>query len=763
MLRICTAMRRDVIFAVMAATGVSGPFQRTPQGFCPLVFACIAFGVAATAHADGTAADVIDEIVVFGERPSLTNDPTELSRARLNEIAGATGVVGPDERFGEANLSITDAIGGTPGVIAQAFFGGNDQPRIQMRGSGLQQNPTQRGVLLLQDGLPLSRADGSYIVASLEPDASNTIEIYRGAAGARVGAATLGGAVNFISLTGRDVQDTRIAVEGGSFGTVTGRLTYGTESGPFDVRGTVVTAERDGFREPFNDSDRTAMLINTGYRFSENLETRFYIDYVDLGFDIPGPITSDALENEPESVHPGPIVTPNPGGMPPFLISGAGPNVPRDQPRRDAEKLRFSARATHLSGVDELDFGVTYADTDEAFRFPVSAGVRATEGHDIAVDARYTRYAPGDAIVPLIELSAHYISGEHDRTYNHNEFGEIGDLFSDNELAADTLSLNAYATLLLSDRWRLTGGLNYVHATRDNDDVYGLPTRPTLRVGGPPPGPILPAVPAADTSFSRDYSGLNPSLSLSYAWRPRNIAFVSLARSYEPPSFEDLFVTSGGTPNSGPLGFITNDLDAQSAYTLELGARGDNERFGWDVVVYRAWVEDELLSLRDATGVPLGTRNADETRRTGVEVGLSATLTEWLRASVAYTYQDFTFDDDPFFGNNKLAGAQPQTVDARLTLEPIEGLSVTPLITWTPEDTPVDNANTVFRDDYLLLGLQARYRMRSGSMTIFIDARNLTDERFASSNLVTDIANPTQAAFLPGDGRAAYAGIELRF
>lgn len=706
---------------------------------------------------------VIDEIVIFGERPSLTNDPTELSRARLMEIAGATHVIGPDERLGEANLSITDAIGGTPGVIAQPFFGGNDQPRIQMRGSGLQQNPTQRGVLLLQDGLPLSRADGSYIVASVEPDASNTIEIYRGATGARVGAATLGGAINFISLTGSDAQDARISLEGGSFGSISGRVAYGTEIGAFDIRGTVVASSRDGFREPFNDSDRTAVLVNAGYRLSEALEVRAYVDYVDLGFDIPGPITAEALENDPQSVHPGPTVTPNPGGMPPFIVTAPGPNVLRDLPRRDAEKLRFSARTTYVSGFHEIDFGVTFAHTDEAFRFPVSAGVRATEGHDVAFDARYTLYAPGDAVVPRLELSAHYITGQHDRTYNHNDRGTTGALFAENQLSADTLSLNAFGTLLFAEKWRLTGGVNVIHATRDNDDVYGLPTRPTLRVGGPPPGPLPPAVPAADTSFSRSYTGANPAVSLSYAWRPRNIIFVSLGRSYEPPTFEDLLVPTGGTPNSGPLRFITTDLEAQSAYTLEIGARGTEGEVSWDIVVYRAWVDNELLSLRDATGVPLGTRNADETRRTGLEIGLEARLSRYLTTRLAYTFQDFSFKDDPFFGNNDLAGAQRHTLDAYLAVEPISGLTAGPLITWVPSKTPVDNANTVFRDGYAVVGLQARYRTRRHGVTVFVDARNLFDETYASSSLVTDIANPTQSAFLPGDGRAFYGGVEVRF
>ena len=44
-----------------------------------------------------------------------------------------------------------------------------------------------------------------------------------------------------------------------------------------------------------------------------------------------------------------------------------------------------------------------------------------------------------------------------------------------------------------------------------------------------------------------------------------------------------------------------------------------------------------------------------------------------------------------------------------------------------------------------------------------VAARNLTDEVYASSSLNTDIANPTQAAFLPGGGRSDYGGVEFRF
>ncbi|MEM0910152.1 MAG: TonB-dependent receptor [Pseudomonadota bacterium] len=705
----------------------------------------------------------IEVITVYAERQSLTNDPTELSKSRLFEVAGAVNVLGPEDRFSAINRSLADAIGGTPGVIVQNFFGGNDQPRLQIRGSGLQQNPTQRGILLLQDGLPLSRADGSYIVASMEPNASNTIEIYRGATANNMGAATLGGAVNFISLTGRDAQSTNISITTGSFDTLNGQLSTGFRSGKMDARATVVSSRSNGYREPFNDSHRTTGLVNVGYRLSDSLETRVFLDYTKLSFDVVGPITQAALNTNPESVHTGPVVTPNPGGMPPFIIAQPGPNVPRDLPRRDAEKIRLSSKTTYLQELHELDIGFTYAYTDEAFRFPVSAGVRDTSGDDIAIDARYTLHRDASFTLPILELSAHYITGEHERKVNHNAFGVSGALFALNDLSADTLSLNASTTFEFGDHWRVNVGLNYIHASRENTDTFAQPTRPTLRVGGPPPGMLPPSVPAIDTGFDRSYQQFNPSIRLSYSFAPQYLVFMSIADSFEPPTFEDLLTPIGGTPNSGPTSFRTEDLKAQSARTLELGARGSSNDFSWDLVFYQSWLDDELLSLRDATGVPLGTRNADSTERTGFELGLSYRLSDWIDSSISYTYQAFTFDNDPFFGNNDLAGTQPHTVDAKVRFALNNDLDVIPTLSWLADDTPVDNANTLFRDSYALLGLQAHYRLSDYGMGVMLEIRNITDKTYASSSLVTDIANPSQAAFLPGDGRSFYIGVDLAF
>lgn len=125
----------------------------------------------------------------------------ETLRAQIAQSAGAASVIGREEYGRTPDATVADAAATLPGVVLQEFFGGNDQLRIQIRGSGLQQSPTERGLLVLKNGMPVNRADGSYIVGLAAPGSAEAIEVWRGAAANRLGASVLGGAVNFILPT----------------------------------------------------------------------------------------------------------------------------------------------------------------------------------------------------------------------------------------------------------------------------------------------------------------------------------------------------------------------------------------------------------------------------------------------------------------------------------------------------------------------------------------------------------------------------------
>ena len=435
-----------------------------------------------------------------------------LARQRLDAIAAGTSVIGKDDVVGRANVTLGDTLKMVPGVIVQNFFGGNDQPRIQIRGSGLQQNPVERGVLILQDGLPLNRADGSYVVGLADPRQADFIEIYRGYAANRLGATVLGGAINFTSPTGSSSPGAAVSFEAGSFGQITTTAQAGAREGDLDGSAQISYSERDGFRD-YNSSERTNINLNAGARVNDNTSTRIYFGYTDLGFDVAGPLPWTLLKQDPKQVYDGPTVTVAPTGA---VISNPGPNVVRDLPRRDTEQFRVGSRTSANYGAHLVDMGLGYAYTDDTFRFPIAGGIRTTEGGDFTSVLRYAYSPDKSARLPLFEATAQYVIGSADRQNYQNIDGSKGARFGDSELDATTLSLYAGLNIPLGDGFTLSPAIAYAYATRDNDDQFGTGPRPVAGFN-PVSGAFQTfAALSQDTSYAHSYSGWSPSLGLAY-------------------------------------------------------------------------------------------------------------------------------------------------------------------------------------------------------------------------------------------------------
>jgi len=246
-----------------------------------------------------------------------------------------------------------------------------------------------------------------------------------------------------------------------------------------------------------------------------------------------------------------------------------------------------------------------------------------------------------------------------------------------------------------------------------------------------------------------------------------------VSRSFEPPTQDDLIATINGTSNSSPgtpdtttmtprTAFSTPDLDAQTATTLEGGWKGSTSAFAWTAIAYYSWVENELLNLRDAFSNPLGGANADKTTHFGIEIGTAFDITRDLSARAAYTYQDYRFDDDPIDGDNRLAGVPRHVLNAALRYTVMPGLWVEAEVNWVPDETPVDNANSLYNDGYTLVDLRSAYQVTE-NISIFGEVSNVFDEEYASATLIVSKAPAEQAVFLPGDGRAFVIGAKAKF
>ncbi|MFZ2982559.1 MAG: Plug domain-containing protein, partial [Sphingobium sp.] len=149
--------------------------------------------VSTPAFADETSAD--GPIIVTAERILAE------AQAQAARTPGGTDIVAAEDYKDKAAVSLRDALGFSPGVYTQPRFG--QEVRLSIRGSGLSRGFHMRGLTLLQDGIPINLADNNGDFQELDPTIFQHLEVYRGANALRFGSATLGGAINGVTPTGR--------------------------------------------------------------------------------------------------------------------------------------------------------------------------------------------------------------------------------------------------------------------------------------------------------------------------------------------------------------------------------------------------------------------------------------------------------------------------------------------------------------------------------------------------------------------------------
>jgi iron complex outermembrane receptor protein len=233
------------------------------------------------------------------------------------------------------------------------------------------------------------------------------------------------------------------------------------------------------------------------------------------------------------------------------------------------------------------------------------------------------------------------------------------------------------------------------------------------------------------------------------------------------PDFSDL-----AQANLTGLTFVP--LQQQRAVTGEIGTRGSWDRLKWDVTFYRSTVRDELINFNTnaGLGIPAATFNADRTLHQGIELAGAVDLFhhvsgpdagDTISLAQVWTYNDFRFVGDRVYGNNQIAGTPRHVLRTTLSYKRPDGFYLAPALDWVPEGAFADHANTLRVPGYALLGLQTGWRL-PGGVTVFLDARNLTDRRYISDfGPVTDARVVPTAIFYPGEGRSVFAGVRHIF
>lgn len=673
------------------------------------------------AQQPATTPKTLPEVVVTSTKdPSKTVPSIETRRQQIAaSTPGGASVTSAEEYKTGRAATLKDALDFTPGVLVQSRFG-SEEARIAIRGSGIQRTFHGRGLWLMQDGMPLNLADGGFDMQAIEPMAAQYVETFRGANALQYGAATLGGAINFVSNTGYSAPAFQTRFEAGSFNTFRGQISSGFVSGNVDGYVSITAAHTDGFRD-YSEQESLRVMANIGTKISSNLENRFYVTWVDSKSQLPGSLTKAQMEANPQQANP---------------VSLAS------RQRRDYQLLRLANKLTYSDGDNTLTFSTfwSWKDLDHPI-FQVIDQLSNDLGFDLRYDGR------GSLLGMRNDLSVgtNFMYGITQDQRFLNVGGNRGARTADFEQQSINWSLYFNDRLHLTDRLSVLLGAQVLYASRDLNEQIPF---------------------GANNSDRLEYWGFSPKFGLLYEFDPLTQIYFNASRSFEPPTFGEA-VPVGAAP--GILG-----LDAQSATTLEIGTRGQRDRLSWDFSYYYAWVDRELLTL-GVPPLPANTINAGKTTHQGVEFGLSydvlrnlttANDTRFDRLVLRnnFFWNDFRFKNDPTFGDRLLPGYAPYYYRGELMYEHPCGFYAGPNVEWSPVRYAADMARTTFADPYALLGFKLGYKTQKG-VSFFAEVRNITDETYSpTTGVVTNATAPgAGAVFLPGDGRAFYAGVEFKW
>lgn len=670
-----------------------------------VALACLPFA----AHAAEDQTEVTSVIVTARANPE---DPPVVAaaRRRLSETPGAVSVISQESYVARQTLALDDMLRDAPGVYAQRKWGGDI--RLSIRGSGIGNANHNRGLLLAQDGAPLNEADGYGDSQVADPLNTRYAEVYRGGNALRFGGALLGGAINLVTPTGRDAGfDHRVRIDGGSFGLLREHVAIARQSGAWDVYAAATNQTGQGWRAQSQQNLQFGSL-NIGRSFGQDREARFILNGSNINQEIPGALTLAQFQANPRQTPAG--------------------NLAGDQ-GRNQRGLRGSLRTTWRLDEGLVFEGAVYAvwkDLDH----PIFQ-VIDQQSRNYGAFGRFDWDGQVAGKRADAFFGAWYRRGDMDSNFYVNNRGARGAPTSRTLQNAKAVDVFGEGRLFVADQVAVVAGATWGQAKRDYRSF------------------AIPGVAAAfDLAADKTYDWVSPRLGLLWQNDVGDQVFANVTRSVEPPNFSSMSPTNSGFA----------PVRAQKAWTSEIGARGHRGPFTYDVTLYRAALRDEMLQYAVTSSIPAATFNADRTIHQGIEAALDWALAPRWRLRQSWTWSDFRFRNDVQYGDNRLPIVPEHVYRAELRYDDPRGWFLAPSVEWAATDAWIDYRNSRTTPAYAILNLNAGWKV-TPKVSLFLDARNLTDEAYVSNTQAAVAWSPATATLWPGDGRAVFGGVTVDF
>lgn len=662
--------------------------------------------------------DVVLRIAPLTETVTVTRAEEDRS-AVPNAV---TVIQGDDIQAFQRRVSPAEALTGIPGLFVENRRNFSLSGGVQLALRSPLPRFGIRGLQIVQDGVPLTLADGTTEPTNLDLGSTGRVEILRGPSSVLYGNSAGG----VISVRTEFPSSRALVVEPdiqfGSYGYQHQQVKVHGSRGAVSYLVNAGRLESDGFRTNSQAEVRRAnMLVRAA--LSPDTEIQGVFNIYDLPFGgSANTLTLADARNNPRSVRPQ------------ALTQGWGESTTQGQGGVTVAHHFGSGHFLRATG-----WGL-WRDVFNPIPFAIVELGRGAAGFRSEYEGSTTASA-----VPLTWTTGIDVSRQGDDRLESENAGVPpgGGLTRPGAPTIDqreeVLTVGPFVQMraVVGNRWTLTGGVRY--------DYYDFSAEDHLLADG-------------DQTGGRTLDAVSPMVGVTFAATDQLNFYSSFATAYQTPTTVEL----SNTP-SGAGGFNT-ELDPEDLKTFEIGARGalDDVRVRFEVGAYFSRLDNALVQFQRPDEATFF-RNAGEASRNGIEAMVQWTPTSRVSTRLAYTYQDFEFvrfvAPEGDFSGNREPGVPPHQFFAGATYDAPFGL-FSAVELRAIDAYPVNSTNSISNWAYQVVNLRFGFNRRWNGVGVrpFIGIDNLFDERYNASTITNSVGN---RFFEPAPGREVYVGITI--
>lgn len=251
-------------------------------------------------------------------------------------------------------------------------------------------------------------------------------------------------------------------------------------------------------------------------------------------------------------------------------------------------------------------------------------------------------------------------------------------------------------------------------------------------------------------SHKDDFTTLSPKLSILYNYNKNNDIYLNISHGFRAPQATELYRLQRAQTAA--------NLDRVSLKNIELGLRGKQDRFSYNVSLY-AMKKDNFI-FRDASYFNVSNGQSDHIGA-DVMVKLDVNKHISLRGNISFARHRYAFDyiSNGINLNGKDMDTAPRHFGSmQLSWKPTE--KVTTELEWVHMGSYyLEPENNYKYEGHDYLNLRAEFQLSKG-YGFFLRVMNITNIKYAER---ADYTTFTDERYFPGKPRSVYMGIKANF